>query len=223
MPNAVVSMTHMSMGPLMYRRGGPPPRPSGAAPPFGDSYAHWSLRVPTGCLVLDVYDDEAAWAPDYASLSSLFRDPLHNFSCRVYHFVDDEAEQAAMEPLRRAKSTGTPSFDPTLAGDLKNRLCSFNHVPRLPDGIRDDVHKVLHDHEFASVVHFALAAPEGELLLDVYLDEPPLLDDFLAVHDVLAGVGYPVENETFSFIDRAHERLFDRVAANLGFISEPVD
>jgi hypothetical protein len=90
----------------------------------------------------------------------------------------------------------------------------------MPDGVRDEVHRALADHAFTSIVHLVVRTPQGLLLIDPYLDEPALMDDFVFVRDVLAGVGHELVNHWHQFTDRVHERALDELAVGLGRLDE---
>ena len=120
-----------------------------------------------------------------------------------------------------AAATGSGAATDTAAPDesLKGRLVSFNHIPHLPGDQPARVRAALDAHEFGSVVHLALQTPQGELLIDPYLDEATLMDDFVFVHDLLAGSGVEVVNHWHPFTDRFHERALDELATGLGMLT----
>ena len=57
---------------------------------------------------------------------------------------------------------------------------------------RADVWSALSEHKFVSVLQMALGTNGGDLLVDAYLDEPQLIDDFVVLKEVFAEVGYPL-------------------------------
>jgi len=94
-------------------------------------------------------------------------------------------------------------------------LVSLNHLPHLPDVVRADVRNALRAHQFASVLHLALQTPHGELLVDPYLDEEALIDDFVFVRGVYLDAGFDIVNNIHHFTDRAHERVLDQLVVAL--------
>ena len=226
MTKAVVSFSHLTMGKLFLRSATPEKMASISAAAGEAIMSHWTLREPTGALIVDVHADEASFRNDFARNWTMFSDPIHRFRADAYPFVDDEHEAIAVEAFARSKANTPPALsalDPSApVGDLKGRIISLNHIPHLPDGVRDDVHKALADHTFKSVVHIALRTPQGELLVDPYLAEPDLMDDFVFVHDLLADAGFPLVNNWHNFTDRPHERALDHFALGLGLLDELV-
>jgi hypothetical protein len=221
MTKAVVSFTHLTMGKLFLRTA-KPERLARLTAAAGDALmSHWTLREPTGALIIDVHADEAAFRADLTRSSAMFGDALHRYHVDAYPFVDDEHEDAAVDAFTRAKAARpvAAARDPDAPpGDLKNRVVSLNHLPHLPDGVRDDVHKALGEHRFGSVVQLVLRTPQGELLVDPYLDEPALMDDFVFVHDLLATAGFELVNHWHQFTDRVHEQALDELATGLGLL-----
>jgi hypothetical protein len=219
MTKAVVSFAHLTMGKLLLRTAGPEKLATLTAASNDALMSHWTLREATGALMVDVHADEAAFQQDFSHSSTMFSDPMHRYHVEAYSFIDDEHEAAAVNAFSTAKSAGRtvepldPSFRP---GDLKGRLVSLNLIPHLPGQLSDDVHKALTAHRFGSVVHLAVRTPHGELLIDPYLDEQTLMDDFVFVHELLAGVGFELVNRSHPFTDRAHERALDELAVGLG-------
>jgi hypothetical protein len=219
MAKAVVSFTHLTMGKLFLRTATPEKMAVLTAAAGEALMSHWTLREPTGALIIEVHADETAFRADLTRSSTMFSDPLHRFHVDAYSFVDDEHEAVAVQAFAAAKAAGrnTQAPDPSAPSeDLKGRLVSFNHLPHLPGDVHEDVHKSLADHRFGSVVHLAVQTPQGELLVDPYLDEQSLMDDFVFLHDLLAGAGHQLDNRWYGFTDRVHERALDDLAAGLG-------
>lgn len=223
MTKAVVSFTHLTMGKLFLRTAKPEKLASLAAAAGDALMSHWTLRESTGALIIDVHADQAAFRQDFARSSTMFSDPLHRYHVDAYSFVDDEHEASALEVFSTAKAAGRDTEPPDLSlppRDLKGRLVSLNHIPHLPGELRDDVHSALAAHRFGSLVHLVVQTPQGELLIDPYLDEPALMDDFVFVHELLAGVGVELVNHWHPFTDRVHERALDELAVGLGRLEE---
>lgn len=214
---AVVSFTHLTMGKLFLRTA-TPERFASLAAAAGDALmAHWTVRDAAGTLIVEVHVDEETFRRDYSRNYSMFSDPVHRFSADVYRFFDEEHEREAVDAFRRAKASGA-GLPPTDAGDdtaMRNHLLSLNHLPHLPDAVRDDVRDALREHQFASVLHMALETPQGEMLVDPYLDEEDLIDDFVFVRDVYRNAGFDVVNNIHHFTDRAHERVLDQLVVAL--------
>jgi hypothetical protein len=211
------------MGKLFLRTAKPEKLASLTAAAGDALMSHWTLREPTGALIIDVHADEAAFRQDFTRSSTMFSDPLHRYHVDAYSFVDDEHEASAVDTFATAKAAGrnTDPPDPSLPPrDLKGRLVSLNHIPHLPGELHDDVHKALAAHRFDSVVHLVVQTPHGELLIDPYLDEQSLMDDFVFVRELLAGVGFEVLNHWHAFTDRVHERALDELAVGLGRLDE---
>jgi hypothetical protein len=223
MTKAVVSFTHLTMGKLFLRTA-KPENLAGLAAAAGEAVmSHWTLREPTGALIIDVHVDEEAFHRDFTRSSKMFSDPLHRYHVDSFSFVDDEHEAMAVDAFARAKAAGrdTSTPDPSAPPrDLKNRLVSLNLIPHLPDGPRDEVHRALAEHAFTSVVHLVVRTPQGVLLIDPYLDEPALMDDFVFVHELLSGAGAELVNHWHPFTDRVHERAIDELAVGLGRLDE---
>jgi hypothetical protein len=222
---AVVSFSHLTMGKL-FLRSASPERLAAMSTPTGETpLSHWTLREPTGALIIDVHADEDSFRRDFARNWEMFSAPVHNFRADAYSFVDEEHEAAAIDAFARSEaavSSAPSGLDPSMAqGDLKGRVISLNHLPRLPEPARADVRKAIAAHTFKSVVHLALRTPQGELLVDPYLAEPDLIDDFVFVDRLLADAGVRLVNHWHMFTDRAHERALDHLALGLGVLEEP--
>src|SRR5215203_2171865 len=103
MGGAVVSMTHLTMGRLMLRRMPRDELSNLARPPAEPVMAHWTLRCPYGCLIIDVHPDRDTWAADLARSHAMFRDPVFRFSAKAFSFIDDEHEASALGLLEKAQ------------------------------------------------------------------------------------------------------------------------
>jgi hypothetical protein len=220
MSTARVSITNITMGKLVLRGPLAATLPSGAAPAAPPLLNHWTLRQPSGALIIDVHADEAKWSAHLTRSSAMFTDPVHALSCEVYRFARDEDERSALATFARAREAtadGSPAYG-SAAGDLKGRVVSFNYLPHLPDDVRKDVLHALSEHSFGSIAQLRLETPRGELLIDPYLDEGQLIDDFVFVRETLAASGLNVRNEWYGFTDRVHERALDHLAFGLGLL-----
>ncbi|HEX5586369.1 MAG TPA: hypothetical protein VFZ17_03600 [Acidimicrobiia bacterium] len=214
---AVVSFTHLTMGKLMLRTS-PPERLASLAAAAGDALmAHWTVRDAAGTLIVEVHADEDTFRRDYSRNFAVFSDPVHRFRVDVYPFADDENEREVVDAFTRAKASVAELPPPDLASDglMRNHLLSLNHLPHPPDDVRAEVRDALHRHQFASVMHMALQTPQGEMLVDPYLDEEDLIDDFVFVRDVYRNAGLDIESEIHHFTDRAHERVLDQLVVAL--------
>ncbi|MCU1345453.1 MAG: hypothetical protein JWL70_1719, partial [Acidimicrobiia bacterium] len=179
---------------------------------------------PSGCVIIDVHATPEVWRADLARSDAMFRDPIFRFSTEAFSFIDEQHEKPAISELERARDAlSGHTFAQGATGDLKGRLVSFNRIPHLPDAVRADVWAALDEHKFASVMQLALKANGGDLLVDAYLNEDQLIDDFVAVERVLSEAGYPLVNEWYAFTDRAHERALDQLAFGLGLLPEPTE
>jgi hypothetical protein len=217
----VVSMTHITMGRLLVRRMPMEELAKIAQPSTQPLLAHWTLRCPSGCVIIDVHASHEVWRQDLARSDAMFRDPIFRFSTDAFSFVDDQHEKAVISELERAGEVLKGELFPAGAStDLKGRLVSFNRLPHLPDAVRTDVWAALAQHHFSSVMQLALNAPSGDLLVDAYLNEDQLIDDFVVVEKILTDAGYPLVNEWYPFTDRAHERALDQLAFALGALTE---
>lgn len=219
MTKAVVSFTHLTMGKLFLRTADPERMASLPAATGDALMSHWTLREATGALMIDVHADEASFRQDFTRSSAMFADRLHRFHVDSYSFTDDAHEAAVLDALSTARAVGAAgeAADPAAPDEnLKGRLVSFNHIPRLPGEQRARVHEALDAHDFGSVIHLVVQTPQGELLIDPYLDEPTLMDDFVFVHDLLAEASVEVLNHWHPFTDRFHERALDELAVGLG-------
>lgn len=222
----LVSLTHITMGKLLLRSM-PPDALSELAvgtqqPP---DMSHWTLRAPHGAMIIDLHSDRGAWQAHVDRSHAMFTDPVHRFSCEAYAFVDEVAQDAATATFARAvESVGDrgPSGDPSL-GALRGRVVSFNRLPHLPEDVADRVRTATRSHSWASVAQLHLATPSGELLIDAYLAEDQLIDDFVFLHDLIEGEGHSVTNQWYAFTDRAHERALDWLAFGVGALAEPTD
>jgi hypothetical protein len=214
---AVVSFTHLTMGKLMLRTA-PPERLAGLAAAAGDALmAHWTTRDAAGTLIVEVHADEDTFRRDYSRNHAVFSDPVHRFRADVYPFVDEEHEREVVDAFTRAK-TARAELPPSDGADdtmMRNHLVSLNHLPHLPDDVRTDVRNALRRHRFASVLHMALQTPHGELLVDPYLAEEDLIDDFVFVRGVYLDAGVDIVNNIHHFTDRAHERVLDQLVVAL--------
>jgi hypothetical protein len=222
---AVVSLTYITMGRLLLRS-----RTAAQVAELGQApgpplMEHWTLRLPSGCVIVEVHADHEAWRGDFARSDSMFRASVHRFSAEAFSFVDAQREQTSLDAFARAGKALAllPPSTPLMAapGPLQGRLVSFNKIPHLPGRLHEEVWSELDKHAFGSVVQLALRTPAGETLVDAYLDESTLTDDFVFVHEVLAEAGYAVENEWYPFTDRQHERTLDRLAYGLGILPDP--
>ena len=222
MGEAVVSMTRITMGRLLLRRMPAEELAKLAQPQAAPSLAHWTLRCPSGCVIIDVHPNREAWAEDFARSDAMFRDPIFRFSADAFSFIDDEHEASTINLLEKGqRATAGYSALAAPPGPLQGRLVSFNYVPRLPETLRADVWRALSNHQFASVLQLALRSDSGDLLVDAYLNENQLIDDFVAVEAVLSDAGHPVTNEWYPFTDRPHERALDQLAFALGALDQP--
>jgi hypothetical protein len=221
---ALVSLTYITMGRLLLRSRTAEQVAELGRAPSPPLMEHWTLRLPSGCMIVEVHADEEARRADFARSDSMFRAPVHRFSSEQFSFVDEQKERAALDTFARAGKAlaMTPTAAPLVAapGPLQGRLVSFNKVPHLPGRVHEEVWSALDKHGFGSVVQLALRTPAGETLIDAYLDESTLIDDFVFVHDVLAEAGYALANEWYPFTDRQHERTLDRLAYGLGILPE---
>jgi hypothetical protein len=188
-------------------------------PPLMD---HWTLRLPSGCVIIEVHPDREAWSADLERSDAMFRAPVHRFSSEAFNFVDGRREKAALDTFARASQAleKIPTTSPLTAspGQLQGRLVSLNRIPHLPGRVHEEVWSVLDKHPFRSMVQLSIWTPGGETLIDAYLDESALIDDFVFVEGVLAEAGYTLTNEWYPFTDRQHERTLDRLAYGLGIL-----
>ncbi|MGE3327132.1 MAG: hypothetical protein AB7N61_17205, partial [Acidimicrobiia bacterium] len=77
MSGSIVSLTHLTMGKLFLRSLSESQRAA-----MGNSIAqipvsHWTLRLPSGCVIVDVHPDESTWQQAFATSDAMFRDPVH--------------------------------------------------------------------------------------------------------------------------------------------------
>lgn len=222
MSGSIVSLTHLTMGKLFLRSLSESQRAA-----MGNSIAqipvsHWTLRLPSGCVIVDVHPDESTWQQAFATSDAMFRDPVHRFWTEAFTHLDDDHEVRALELLERARTVVAdrpPGAGPVgTPGLLQGRLVSFNRLPRMPRPTLDEVFAELASHAFSSLLRIALTTPAGPLLIEPYLDEATLIDDFVVVRDVVRAHGYEVVNEWYPFVDRTHERALDLLAYGLGRI-----
>ncbi|HEY2333365.1 MAG TPA: hypothetical protein VGH94_15725 [Acidimicrobiales bacterium] len=219
MSRAVVSFTHLTMGKLFLRTVTPEKMAGLGAAATDALMSHWTLRESPGTVIIEVHADDDAFRRDLTRSRAMFEDPIHRLRFEAYPFVDDAHEEAAVVAFAKVRAAAVPP--PAGApGELKNRLLSLTLIPHLADGMRGEVRTALDDHEFLSVLHLAVQTPHGELLIDPYLDEQDLMDDFVFVRGLLSGTGIDAVNRLHAFVDRAHERAIDEVAVALGRLDE---
>jgi hypothetical protein len=224
MNGPVVSLTYLTMGKLFLRSLTAEQRAAMAGSISQIPVSHWTLRLPSGTMIIDVHPDAAAAEQALESSAAMFRDPVYQFRVEHLSFVDTDNAAATTATLDRARSAlegFTPAYDSSAPGLLQGRLMSFNRLPNLPSIVRKAVVDELADHAFGSLVHLVLDTPSGPLMIDPYLAEEALIDDYVFVRDVLNRHGYDVNNEWYPFVDRAHERAIDHLAHGLGAIAAP--
>jgi hypothetical protein len=223
MVTAVVSLKYITMGRLYSRRRHTPERlaeltqSSSNLPPVD----HWTLRLPSGCVIVEVHPNENAWRKDFVRSNAMFRDPVHRFSTETFAFIDEDREALALQVFSRARqalAAESSNAIPSTSDQLMGRLVSLSRLPRLPADVHESVWSALGNHQFSSIVQLGLSSPSGELLLDAYLDEDRLIDDFLFVYELLKDSGYELRNEWYPFTDRVHESSLDRLAYGLGLL-----
>lgn len=210
---AVVSMTHLTMGKLALRRLSPEELRALADPGPSPALAHWTLRAPAGALIIDVHPHLEAFSDHVRRTTAVFQDPVHRLSIERFAFLDAEREAATLDQLSRS---ATPSEHGDDDGRLRGRLVAFNRLPQLAIDSEAAVWSAIAALRFGSVAQLVLASASGPLLVDAYLDESTLIDDFVARREVLADIGVGVTNEWYAFTDRAHEVALDRLAIGLG-------
>lgn len=222
-PAPVVSFTYLTMGKLYLRSLTPEQRTAMASTIRQVPVSHWTLRLPSGTVIVDVHPDANTCQQALAASDAMFRDPVYRFRTETFAFADEHHAKLATAELdrARAKLASSPSQDPTTSGQLLGRLVSLNRLPRMPPAVHDAVFAEFSEHQFASVVQLVLATPDGTMLVDPYLAEESLMDDYVFVRTVLAPHGYDVVNEWFPFVDRAHERALDHLAFGLGMLDAP--
>jgi hypothetical protein len=224
MNGPVVTFTYLTMGKLFLRSLTTEQRAAMSGSISQIPVSHWTLRLPSGCVIIDVHPDVAASEEALASSDAMFRDPVYRFRTETLSFIDDDNAATTVATLDRARAAlvgFAPSYNSSTPDLLQGRLMSFNRLPRLPTTVRKAVVDELAAHTFASLVHMVLDTPSGPLTIDPYLAEDPLIDDFVFVRDVLNRHGYDVLNEWYPFVDRAHERALDHLAYGLGAIAVP--
>jgi hypothetical protein len=224
MTQPVVTFTYLTMGKLFLRSLTAEQRAGMAGSISQIPVSHWTLRVPSGTLIIDVHPDIEAAEQSLETSAAMFRDPVYRFRVEMMSFVDEHnaaATLAVLDQARAALTDFTPAYDPGAPGLLHGRLMSFNRLPQLPPTTRKAVVDELADHAFGSLVHLVLDTPSGPLLIDPYLAEDALMDDYVFVREVLNRHSYDVTNEWYAFVDRAHERALDHLAYGLGAIAAP--
>ena len=226
MDRAVVSLTYITMGRLLLRTRTMAQLAELGPAPSSPLMEHWTLRLPSGCMIVEVHANAEVWGADLARSDAMFRDPVHRFSSEAFRFADEEGERVALDTFglaHQALSAAPTAAPATTPGSAHGRLVSFNKIPHLPEAVHKDVWAGLGEHKFNSIIQLPVRTPGGETLIGAYLDEDGLIDDFLFVREVLAGAGHAVTNEWYPFTDRTHERALDRLAHGLGFLPDLPD